>query len=752
MENNQEENNNQENQENKSNKPQFSFYWIYLAIALVFIVIAFLPRDFSKETTWLEVKEMMKDEQVESFKVVNKDQVYVYLNSEAVNSEKHKDLKDQMFFDAQEGPHYRFNIGDPQSFEDKVNKAEEEYLADQEIPIKYEKRQYWGREILGWLIPIGIMVLLWIFIMRRMSGGGAGGQIFNIGKNKAKLLDKDTKVDVTFDHVAGLQEAKMEVMEVVDFLKNPGKYTELGGKIPKGVLLVGPPGTGKTLLAKAVAGEANVPFFSISGSDFVEMFVGVGASRVRDLFKQAKEKAPCIIFIDEIDAVGRSRGRNMVTGGNDERENTLNQLLNEMDGFGTNNGVIIMAATNRPDVLDPALLRPGRFDRQISIDKPDIIGREQIFNVHLKQLKLKEEVDANKLASQTPGFAGAEIANVCNEAALNAARKNKTYVDMEDFQDAVDRVIGGLEKKNKLISPEEKEIVAYHEAGHAIVGWFLQYASPLLKVSIVPRGMAALGYAQYLPKEQYLYTKEQLLDTVCMALGGRVAEDIQFNRISTGAQNDLERITNIAYDMITTYGMNENIGSVSYVDRGDYNFKNQYSEQTAEMIDQEARKFIQNAYDRTKEVLEEKKDKLEKVAQALLEKEIIFQSDLEAILGKRPFSEKYSYDKALKKSEEIQRQINEKKEQIREKAEMEKKEEMDDKSSSNGNKPKENGQSLESANSEQVTKEEHSEGKRQSEEKADQNSSSSNGASDQESSSSNGTFKQSNSDEDAKNQ
>ncbi|MBP7262111.1 MAG: ATP-dependent zinc metalloprotease FtsH, partial [Bacteroidia bacterium] len=434
----------------------------------------------------------------------------------------------------------------------------------------------------------------------------------------------------------------------VDFLKNPKKYTNLGGKIPKGALLVGPPGTGKTLLAKAVAGEAGVPFFSLSGSDFVEMFVGVGASRVRDLFKQAKEKSPCIIFIDEIDAVGRARGRNMVQGGNDERENTLNQLLTEMDGFGTDSGVIILAATNRPDILDSALLRPGRFDRQISVDKPDLVGREAIFRVHLKPLKLDADVDAKKLSAQTPGFAGAEIANVCNEAALIAARKNKQHVDMQDFQDAIDRVIGGLEKKNKLISPEEKKIVAYHEAGHAIAGWFLEHADPLVKVSIVPRGIAALGYAQYLPKEQYLYTVEQLMDGICMTLGGRVAEDIIFGRISTGAQNDLERITKMAYAMVSIYGMNAKVGNVSFNDpQGEYGLTKPYSDNTAQMIDQEVRNLIQSAYDRTKNLLLEKRDLLEALTQQLLKKEIIFQSDLEGILGKRPFDHKTTYQEYM---------------------------------------------------------------------------------------------------------
>ncbi|HMU70776.1 MAG TPA: ATP-dependent zinc metalloprotease FtsH, partial [Chitinophagales bacterium] len=457
--------------------------------------------------------------------------------------------------------------------------------------------------------------------------------IFNIGKSKPQMYDKDTKVNVTFNDVAGLDEAKEEVMEVVDFLKNPKKYTSLGGKIPKGVLLVGPPGTGKTLLAKAMAGEAQVPFFSISGSDFVEMFVGVGASRVRDLFRQAREKAPCVIFIDEIDAIGRARGKNMIQS-NDERENTLNQLLVEMDGFGTDKGVIILAATNRPDVLDPALLRPGRFDRQISIDKPDLAGREQIFNVHLKPIKVSPEVDAHKLAVQTPGFAGADIANVCNEAALIAARRGKKFVELQDFNDAIDRVIGGLEKKNKIISQEEKKIVAYHEAGHAICGWYLEYADPLVKVSIVPRGMAALGYAQYLPKEQYLYTKEQLTDMMCMTLGGRAAEDIIFGRISTGAQNDLERITKMSYAMVSIYGMNERIGNISFNDPNmDQRFSKPYSEQTAQAIDEEVKKMIDSAYQRTKKLLNEKRDQLEIIAKELLEKEIIFKADMERLIG-----------------------------------------------------------------------------------------------------------------------
>lgn len=466
--------------------------------------------------------------------------------------------------------------------------------------------------------------------------GGGGGQIFNFGKSKATLFDKNTKVNVTFNDVAGLDEAKEEVMEIVDFLKNPKKYTSLGGKIPKGVLLVGSPGTGKTLLAKAMAGEAQVPFFSISGSDFVELFVGIGASRVRDLFKQAREKAPCVIFMDEIDAIGRARGRNVMQGGNDERENTLNALLVEMDGFATDAGVIILAATNRPDVLDPALMRPGRFDRQISIDKPDIVGREQIFKVHVKNVKTQENINVKGLAEQTPGFVGADIANVCNEAALIAARRGKKEVELADFQDAIDRVIGGLEKKNKIISPDEKKIVAYHEAGHAICGWFLEYADPLVKVSIIPRGVAALGYAQYNPKEQYLYTTDQMKDMLCMTLGGRAAEEIVFGKISTGAQNDLEKITKMTYAMITIYGMNDKVGNVSYYDpNNEYGFTKPYSEETAKIIDQEVRKLIDEMYVRTKKILTEKREQVELLAQELLRKEVLFQVDLERLIGKR---------------------------------------------------------------------------------------------------------------------
>ncbi len=540
-------------------------------------------------------------------------------------------------------PQLYFSIVKDEAFDKELNTFYKENVdAPKVLPVYTDEGEVFG-QIISTLLPILLIGFLFVMMMRKVGGPGGGGGpggIFNIGKSKATLFEKGTKVNINFGDVAGLDEAKVEVMEIVDFLKNPKKYTALGGKIPKGALLVGPPGTGKTLLAKAVAGEAQVPFFSLSGSDFVEMFVGVGASRVRDLFKQAREKAPCIIFIDEIDAIGRARGKNAMMS-NDERENTLNQLLVEMDGFGTDLGIIILAATNRPDVLDTALLRPGRFDRQITIDRPDLVGREAIFKVHLMPIKISQKLDIHKLAEQTPGFAGADIANVCNEAALIAARKNKEAVDMADFQDAIDRVIGGLEKKNKIISPEEKEIIAYHEAGHAICGWYLEHAYPLLKVTIVPRGSAALGYAQYTPKEQYLYNTDQLIDQICMTLGGRVSEDIFFGKISTGASNDLQQITKIAYSMITTYGMNDKIGNVSFFDPQQENyFTKPYSEETGKMIDEEVRKLIDAAYIKTKSLLIEKRGDVEKLAKELLVKEVLFKSDVEALIGKRPFEEK----------------------------------------------------------------------------------------------------------------
>ncbi|AOM76594.1 ATP-dependent zinc metalloprotease FtsH [Pedobacter steynii] len=638
-------------------KPQkgskFNIFWVYAAIILGLILLQFLfSADTTKDVTYRTFETQMllpgDVEKLVAYKHEDLVKVEVYIKKDRLNTEKYKKYISKNNFGTANGPAVYFTSGSMDALDTQLKESQKNLPPDQQILAEKETRQStFNSWFFTVIIPVLLFIGFWIFIMRRMGGGagGGGGQIFNIGKSKATLFDKESQVNVTFNDVAGLEEAKQEVMEIVDFLKNPKKYTNLGGKIPKGALLVGSPGTGKTLLAKAVAGEAQVPFFSLSGSDFVEMFVGVGASRVRDLFKQAKDKAPCIIFIDEVDAIGRARGKNSMMGGNDERENTLNQLLVEMDGFGTDSGIIILAATNRPDVLDSALLRPGRFDRQISIDKPDLVGREQIFKVHLKPIKTDEVVDAKKLSAQTPGFAGAEIANVCNEAALIAARRNKESVDMQDFQDAIDRVIGGLEKKNKIISPEEKRIVAYHEAGHAIAGWFLEHADPLVKVSIVPRGVAALGYAQYLPKEQFLYTTEQLTDGMCMTMGGRVAEDIVFGKISTGAQNDLERITKLSYAMVTIYGMSDTIGNVSFHDpQNEYNFNKPYSERTSELIDIEVRKLVEEVYARTKQLLTDKREGLEKLAQKLLEKEILFQADLEEILGKRPFDNRTTYD------------------------------------------------------------------------------------------------------------
>ncbi|HTH32504.1 MAG TPA: ATP-dependent zinc metalloprotease FtsH, partial [Lacibacter sp.] len=636
---------------------RFNIYWLYALIAAVLIGFnlyrGISPDAIPTSQVVFEDSMLMKG-YVEKYTIVrNKDIVRVTLKPEAANDPAILKIvtarEAKVKIDKTKPLNFEFTVADHKEFDKRIQQIITANTAVTGKPIaSYSTDENWLSPLISLLLPILVLIGLWVLLMRKMnSGGGAGpggGGIFNIGKSKAQLFEKGTRVNVTFQDVAGLDEAKVEVMEIVDFLKNPKKYTALGGKIPKGALLVGPPGTGKTLLAKAMAGEAQVPFFSISGSDFVEMFVGVGASRVRDLFKQAREKAPCIIFIDEIDAIGRARGRNAIVS-NDERENTLNQLLVEMDGFGGDTGIIILAATNRPDVLDPALLRPGRFDRQISIDRPDVKGREQIFKVHLKPIKISETLDIHKLAEQTPGFAGADIANVCNEAALIAARKGKAAVDMSDFQDAIDRVIGGLEKKNKLISPEEKEIIAYHEAGHAICGWYLEHAYPLLKVTIVPRGTAALGYAQYTPKEQYLYNIEQLNDQICMTLGGRASEDIFFGKISTGASNDLQQITRIAYSMITVYGMNDKLGNISYYDPNqEQTFTKPYSEKTAEMIDNEVRLLIDSAYLRTKALLTEKKGDVEKLAKALLEKEVLFQSDVEALIGKRPFEHKKLLD------------------------------------------------------------------------------------------------------------
>ena len=638
-----------EDRNNPKKGPRLSIYWIYAIIAAIILGYGYLKQNTPDlaQTTKEDFQQNMliKGDVQQVYLIRNKNVVRVFIKKDSIDKPYYTNIFHGRIDGAKlENPLFEFKVTDWDSFNTSMSDF---YKSHPGVP---EAKQIVDDEV-QWLGPIAnilvtglLMVGLWVLLMRKVGGGGPGGGgpggIFNIGKSKAQLYEKGTKVNITFADVAGLDEAKVEVMEIVDFLKNPKKYTALGGKIPKGALLIGPPGTGKTLLAKAMAGEAQVPFFSMSGSDFVELFVGVGASRVRDLFKQAREKSPCIIFIDEIDAIGRARGRNAVMS-NDERENTLNQLLVEMDGFGGESGIIILAATNRPDVLDTALLRPGRFDRQISIDRPDVKGREQIFKVHLIPIKVSQTLDVNKLAEQTPGFAGADIANVCNEAALIAARKGKSAVDMSDFQDAIDRVIGGLEKKNKIISPEEKEIIAYHEAGHAICGWYLEHAYPLLKVTIVPRGTAALGYAQYTPKEQYLYNTDQLNDQICMTLGGRAAEELFFGKISTGASNDLQQITKTAYSMITVYGMNDKLGNISYYDPlAENTFTKPFSEETGKMIDEEVRKMIDIAYERTKALLGEKREQVEKLAKELLTKEVLFKSDVEELIGKRPYEEK----------------------------------------------------------------------------------------------------------------
>ena len=643
-------------QENKTPKPgspdsqkkgpKFNIYMIYI-IAFIALVIASFGK-FSPDLIEISQQEfennmLVKGDVAKIDLVKNKDRVRVYLYPDSLKKEYYGTrLKKSVTSTKAKEPLFEFKVIDWKSFTESITKITTEKGLP-EVKQQIVEDQDWTGPLFNTIFSLLLIVGVWVLMMRKMGGqGGAGGPggIFSIGKSKATLFDKGAKVNITFADVAGLDEAKVEVMEIVDFLKNPKKYTALGGKIPKGALLVGPPGTGKTLLAKAMAGEAQVPFFSLSGSDFVEMFVGVGASRVRDLFKQAREKAPCIIFIDEIDAIGRARGRNAIMS-NDERENTLNQLLVEMDGFGGDTGIIILAATNRPDVLDSALLRPGRFDRQISIDKPDVKGRETIFKVHLLPIKISEKLDLHRLAELTPGFAGADIANVCNEAALIAARKGKTSVEMIDFQDAIDRVIGGLEKKNKIIAPHEKEIIAYHEAGHAVCGWFLEHAYPLLKVTIVPRGTAALGYAQYTPTEQYLYNTDQLNDQICMTLGGRAAEQVFFGKISTGAANDLQQITRIAYSMVTAYGMNKHVGNVSFYDPTQENtFTKPYSEETGKMIDEEVRSIIDAAYQRTIQLLQEKKHEVEVLAKELLSKEVLHKSDVEFLIGKRPFEEK----------------------------------------------------------------------------------------------------------------
>ena len=625
-------------------KKRFSFYWVYLALIIVFLGYSwFFYKGETKDTDWRDLSEMLSKGDVSKLVLVNRDYVEIYIKQdkieEYITDEKLKNNKNviKKYYDY---PMFKFQISSVEQFNDDIREAQSDFQPKDVVYYKSEKRKSWGSELLVFALPL-LLIGLFMFMMFRGAGkgagGGMGGQIFNIGKSQARLFDKDTSVSITFKGVAGLEEAKVEIMEVVDFLKHPKKYTDLGGKIPKGVLLVGPPGTGKTLLAKAVAGEAKVPFFSLSGSDFVEMFVGVGASRVRDLFKQAKDKAPCIVFIDEIDAIGRARGKNIATGANDERENTLNQLLTEMDGFGGNNGVIILAATNRADILDRALLRAGRFDRQISVELPDLKEREEIFLVHLRPLKLNDSVKVDFLAKQTPGFSGADIANVCNEAALICARKNKKIIDKQDFLDAIDRIIGGLEKRNKLISPEEKKIIAFHEAGHASVSWLLEHASPLVKVTIVPRGKA-LGAAWYLPDERSVTSYAQMFDELTTLLSGRASEEINIGYVSTGALNDLERATKMAYAMVSFYGLNDEIGNVSFFDstgQSEYSFGKPYSEKTAELIDIEVSNLIKTAYERSKQIINENKDKIVHLGELLLTREVVFSDDLKDIFGER---------------------------------------------------------------------------------------------------------------------
>ncbi len=646
--------------------PKFNPYWIYIVLFIVFLVIQWYSMGSGPvETNWKDVKTIMiAGNDIKKIVVVNEKEAQIYLKDNSYDKYTTK-LTNGFTSPAKAGPHFYFTIGSVDSFEKNLQEAQSNVAEDSKISVEYKTVHNYMNEILSWVLPFGVIILLYWWIFRRMSknsGGGGGANIFNVGKSQAKVFDKDSRVTNTFKDVAGLAEAKQEVEEIVDFLKNPAKFTKLGGKIPKGALLVGPPGTGKTLLAKAVAGEANVPFFSMSGSDFVEMFVGVGASRVRDLFKQAKEKSPCIVFIDEIDAIGRARGKNPNFGSNDERENTLNQLLTEMDGFDTNSGVIILAATNRADILDKALMRAGRFDRQIHVELPDLNERLEIFNVHLKPIKLSPEVDPSFLAKQTPGFSGADIANVCNEAALIAARNNKDLVDKQDFLNAVDRIIGGLEKKNKIISVDEKRRIAYHEAGHATISWLLEHAHPLLKVTIVPRGKA-LGAAWYLPEERSITTKNQLLDEMCSTLGGRAAEQISFNSISSGAQNDLEKVTKQAYAMVSIFGMSDKVGNVSYYDssgQNEYAFSKPYSERTAELIDAESKQMIEEQYQRALEVLSKNKESYEKLAERLLEKEVIFSEDLENIFGKRKWG----------KPEMVENQKNESIAELQEKTEV----------------------------------------------------------------------------------
>ena len=648
----------QPNQPNQkpNGKRRFNLYWIYAILFAVLIGVNFFGRGSvtpQEDIDQGKLVEMLQKEEIAKIELINKEDAEIFLNQKGL-SHYFPDVKA-----GSEGttttPNYTYKIGSLDRFEELVETAQEGIAKP--VYINNVRRSNWMSDILAWVIPFGLLLVFYIILMRgmgrNMGGGGGAGSIFNIGKSRAQLYDKDSNnVNVTFKDVAGLEEAKVEIMEVVDFLKNPEKYTKLGGKIPKGVLLVGPPGTGKTLLAKSVAGEANVPFFSLSGSDFVEMFVGVGASRVRDLFNNAKSKAPCIIFIDEIDAIGRARGKNALTGGNDERESTLNQLLTEMDGFGTNSGVIVLAATNRADILDKALLRAGRFDRQIYVELPDIVGRKEIFEVHMRGLKLGPDVDKDFLAKQTPGFSGADIANVCNEAALMAARKGKKEIDKHDFLDAVDRIIGGLEKKNKIITAEEKKVIAFHEAGHATTSWLLQYAHPLVKVTIVPRGKS-LGAAWYLPEERQITTKEQMYHEMIATLGGRAAEQVVFGQISTGALSDLEKVTKQAFAMVTYYGLDEEIGNISYYDstgQQDYSLTKPYSEKTAETIDREVSRLVEKAYQEALAILTDHRDGLTQLANKLIEKEVIFGEDLENIFGKRPWG--HAEDEKLKDAAE----------------------------------------------------------------------------------------------------
>ncbi|AKA35795.1 ATP-dependent zinc metalloprotease FtsH [Flagellimonas lutaonensis] len=653
-----------ENNQNTPKKPRFSSWWVYgVIIALILGFQFFSGSTFSttKKTTTSELQEYLRNGDIAKIVIIrNAGQAKVFLTEEALQKEVHRDVADKPMLPSSGAvPQYVLDYGDLQNFENDINEIKKENNLDTIVDFDTESNIL--GDLLLSLLPFALIIGIWIYLMRRMSsgaGGGAGGQIFNIGKSKAKLFDEKTDTRTSFKDVAGLEGAKEEVQEIVEFLKNPDKYTSLGGKIPKGALLVGPPGTGKTLLAKAVAGEAKVPFFSLSGSDFVEMFVGVGASRVRDLFKQAKDKSPAIIFIDEIDAIGRARGKNNFTGSNDERENTLNQLLTEMDGFGTNTNVIVLAATNRADVLDKALMRAGRFDRQIYVDLPDLRERKEIFEVHLRPIKTAETLDLDFLAKQTPGFSGADIANVCNEAALIAARKEKKAVTKQDFLDAVDRIVGGLEKKNKIITPDEKKTIAYHEAGHATVSWMLEHAAPLVKVTIVPRGQS-LGAAWYLPEERLIVRPEQMLDEMCATMGGRAAEKVVFNKISTGALSDLEKVTKQARAMVTIYGLNEKLGNITYYDssgQNEYGFTKPYSEETAQKIDQEISKIIESQYQRAIKLLEDNKDKLTELAERLLEKEVIFKDDLEKIFGKRPFDKEDDQEPATVNGHEAKKE------------------------------------------------------------------------------------------------